>query len=310
MNWKSFIIASVIIHLAGGTALYFYYNPIRLNPKPVSQKEKRLDEKSVKKDLSQETKKFFPHSAGKKINEIAVPPVLSASKDLSEPSLKEKPAPILKKKPVQNEASEDIKSNQTAEKKTGKPREDIQGFFQLKQKAGNPPLSYPDFARRLGMQGAISLLFFLDERGLVEKIQLENSTGHPDLDNFVLRTLSRYQFEENQEGWTHYRNSFVLEGEEKEYLRLRKEQEGLAKKEGIFFSKEISKEKGNQKKNENSREESEFVPESLNPQSAEKKTQDNLEETEEVEFIDYENLEEVNPIQDNQTEEIEESSGG
>ena len=282
MNWKSFIIASVIIHFVGGIALYFYYNPIQLKPKPLSQKEKKFDEEPIKNDLSPETKKAFQQLKNKK--RIAIPPALKASKDLSRPTLK--------KEPIHSEISEEMKLNPVTENKKEKSKEDIQDFFQLKQKPGNPPLSYPDFARRRGMQGNISLLFFLDERGLVEKIQLEDSTGHADLDNFVLRTLSRYQFEENQEGRVRYKNSFVLEGKEQEHLRLRQEeQEELLK--GETEGKPVPVTKG------------------LNPQSTGKEPSDNLKdiESKEMEIIDYESLEEANFVPENPTEKEEKSAG-
>ncbi|MCY4321587.1 MAG: TonB family protein, partial [Bdellovibrionaceae bacterium] len=114
--------------------------------------------------------------------------------------------------------TKDIKTELNSENK-------IMAFSSLKQKLGNPSLSYPDFAREREMQGLISLLFFVDENGLVDKIQLEKSSGYSELDNFVLRVLSQYRFLENQSGWVRYEQNFILEGEEKQYLRLRQEEE-------------------------------------------------------------------------------------
>jgi len=37
MKLKSFIIGSVVIHIAGGLILYFYYNPIQIGPKLVKE---------------------------------------------------------------------------------------------------------------------------------------------------------------------------------------------------------------------------------------------------------------------------------
>ncbi len=97
----------------------------------------------------------------------------------------------------------------------------IQKFQNLPQKLGNPPLTYPDFARRAKMQGTVSVLFFVNKQGLVDKIQLESSSGHSELDNFVIRTLARYEFLVRQETWVRYKIPFILEGAEIERLKLR-----------------------------------------------------------------------------------------
>ena len=117
-----------------------------------------------------------------------------------------------------NSRTEQIQENQVQEEDNS-----IKTFTSLKQKLGNPPLSYPDFARREGIQGEVSILFFVTEQGLVDKIQLESSSGHSELDNFVLRTIARYEFLPNQETWVRYKIPFILKGEEEELLRLRQE---------------------------------------------------------------------------------------
>ena len=101
------------------------------------------------------------------------------------------------------------------------PSDSIRSFHNLKQKIGNPPFTYPEFARRKGMQGTVSVLFSVTEQGLVDVIELESSSGHFELDNFVLRTIARYEFLPNQAGRVRYKVPFVLEGEEIERLRLR-----------------------------------------------------------------------------------------
>ena len=107
---------------------------------------------------------------------------------------------------------------------TDNAKPEIKDFARLKQKPGNPPLSsYPDFARRQGMEGTVSVLFFVTEQGLVDKIQLESSSGHRELDNFVLRVLGRYEFLNNEPSWVRHKIKFALEGEEQELLRLREE---------------------------------------------------------------------------------------
>ena len=178
------------------------------------------------------------------------------------------------KKERQNQEAVKEDLNQNEKKQNSK--EPARDFFLLAQKPGNPPLSYPYFARKLKMQGTVVLLFFVDERGLVDKIQLKSSSGHGELDNFVLRTLARYQFLENQEGWVRYKQSFILEGEEREYLRLRQEE-----------NEELSEDMALTKK---------FEQSALTPEAGEKKDSEKKElekSQDEVEFIDYESLEKV-----------------
>ena len=100
-------------------------------------------------------------------------------------------------------------------------KQSFQPFHSLKQKLGNPSLSYPDFARREGMQGTVSVVFFVTPQGLVDQIQLESSSGHSELDNFVIRTLAQYEFFPNQDTWVRYKIPFILKGVKVDRLRLR-----------------------------------------------------------------------------------------
>ena len=251
MNLKSFITASVAIHIIGGLALYFYYNPIVLDPKPVLPQQDSLSQEPAPKNQAQLLKE-------KKLPIKRIKPVM---RDLIKPSVKERELvkkdlkPSVKRiKPVEKNLKpaadnfiereepsalesfggaaegialiEDYKKKELSQEPAEnleEPDSKIRSFSLLKQKPGNPPLSYPVFARKLKMQGTLRLLFFVDERGLVEKIQLEKSSGHPELDNYVLRGLAKYQFLENQTGWVRDERTFVLTGEEKEYGRLRLE---------------------------------------------------------------------------------------
>ena len=97
----------------------------------------------------------------------------------------------------------------------------FRNFLNLKQKPGNPALSYPLKARRIKAQGSLSLIFYVTAEGLVEKIQIESSSGHRDLDNSVMRTFARYQFLPQQEGWVRHKVNFILKGENVEFLKLR-----------------------------------------------------------------------------------------
>ena len=96
----------------------------------------------------------------------------------------------------------------------------FKSLSQLRQKAGNPSLKYPDFARRKGQQGEIVVTFYVNSEGLSEQLQLKKSSGHLELDNFVIRHLSKYKFlDQNQ--WVRFKRNFVLEGQEVERLKLR-----------------------------------------------------------------------------------------
>ena len=254
MSLKSFIVASVLIHLVGGVILYFYYNPIQLNPAPTdSIQTQELALKDQEKSLISEKKELTPPPSNKKTSAaVKIPKKKSPQKPIKSPKKKleseeskelEIPDNSLLQSGVQ--MIEDFKKEtliKDADVKSGKPNSQKKAiaFSALKQKSGNPSLSYPNFARERGMQGLVSLLFFVDENGLVDKIQLEKSSGYSELDNFVLRVLSRYRFLENQTGWVRYEQSFVLEGEEKEYLRLR--QEGLEEKPTSSILKNLPEE--------------------------------------------------------------------
>ena len=236
MSLKSFIIASVLIHILGGIAVYFYYNPIVLDkkPSPVSSEKERELKTDVQENLKQEEPeedflkqtepKAFVKKEKKKRKKEPVKKAFVESK--AEP-----PSDLALQDQI--ESIEDYKKAELEKEQKEEPnlRDREQGtkenpidFSLLEQKPGNPPLSYPVFARKLKMQGTNRLLFFVDERGLVERIQLEKSSGHAELDNYVIRVLSQYQFSTHKTGWVRHTQTFVLEGEEKEFLSLRQEE--------------------------------------------------------------------------------------
>ena len=119
------------------------------------------------------------------------------------------------------EPSDISEVDSSLEKTMDKETSLFRDFLNLKQKPGNPVLSYPLKARRMKAQGSISLIFYVTAEGLVEKIQIESSSGHRDLDNSVMRTFARYQFLPQQEGWVRHKVNFILKGENVEFLKLR-----------------------------------------------------------------------------------------
>lgn len=141
--------------------------------------------------------------------------------ELAKPRTEEKLDSNPKEKRTAVESSEHLKNPPNSPAKKSSSTTAIQDFHNLRQKMGNPSLSYPDFARRKNMEGTVSIIFFVNPQGLVDKIQLESSSGHSELDNFVIRTIARYEFFPQQEGWFRYKIPFILEGEEIERLRLR-----------------------------------------------------------------------------------------
>lgn len=54
---------------------------------------------------------------------------------------------------------------------------------------------YPPLLREAGIGGRIVLFFFIDSTGLVQDVRLEESSGHPALDEAALRVASVYRFE-------------------------------------------------------------------------------------------------------------------
>ncbi|MCZ0932756.1 MAG: TonB family protein [Oligoflexia bacterium] len=370
MSLKSFIIASIAIHLIAGTALYFYYNPIVLDSKPILVDEEELKEPVTEENLDQEIpqEKFFsekeslqkptgadfktkkPATAAKapsldKKEGLARDQTFSPPKESFVESEKRKGesarkrleqvfTPKNKKGFIEEGERKELKLSQnpaekpSLKKKRYRLKKQARDFSLLKQKPGNPPLSYPDFARKLKMEGTVILLFFVDERGLVEKMQLEKSSGHLELDNYVLRVLARYRFLENQEGWVRYKKTFILKGEEREYLRLRQEESnGFAEEKPLESFKEgfVEEEAEPEKKafpNEAGEElaEKELYPSGLKIQQESpsresgdfQKKQDNSNpirikpKPEEIEFIDYEILEESEPNPDSEEETLNE----
>ena len=122
-------------------------------------------------------------------------------------------SPKAKKKPEAPDSSNVSKPSPSSPK--------FRKFIDVKQKLGNPRLDYPPEAREQKMQGRVSLIYFIDPAGLVDQIQLEKSSGHSLLDNFVLRTIARYEFLPQQEGWVKHTVNFVLKGEEEQIFKLR-----------------------------------------------------------------------------------------
>ncbi len=127
-------------------------------------------------------------------------------------------------KEMEMEAMEEIEEEEkgVGESAQDKNKSKVKNFFDLKQKRGNPEITYPEFARKKGLQGKIIIRYYVTKEGLVDQISLRQSSGHSEMDNYVLRLLARYEFLPNQETWIEHEVNFVLKGKEKERLQLRK----------------------------------------------------------------------------------------
>ena len=97
----------------------------------------------------------------------------------------------------------------------------FKNFSELKLHPSSPSISYPKQAQKNRWQGKVSLIYFVDNQGLVDKIQLKKSSGHTSLDNFVLRKVARFRFLNQEPTWVSHRVHFQLKGEALDSLRLR-----------------------------------------------------------------------------------------
>lgn len=60
--------------------------------------------------------------------------------------------------------------------------------------------SYPGSARRLGIQGMTTLRVFVAADGRVGEVLIQESAGHPDLDNAAAEAVKRWRFEPARRG--------------------------------------------------------------------------------------------------------------
>jgi protein TonB len=54
---------------------------------------------------------------------------------------------------------------------------------------------YPEFARRRGLEGTVLLNVRVTERGRVETVQVERSSGHTEFDEAATEAVQRWRFE-------------------------------------------------------------------------------------------------------------------
>jgi protein TonB len=59
---------------------------------------------------------------------------------------------------------------------------------------------YPDSARRRGVEGTVIIKAYVTEQGRVEQVQVEQSSGHADLDAAAVEAVGRWRFEPARRG--------------------------------------------------------------------------------------------------------------
>ena len=196
-------------------------------PPPPTAQDKKQDQKpdefvkssSAAKTAAQKLQNRMGPAKGASLRSSALNPALKGKPPVSS-------APVKADKPV-SAASAPPRSAPLrpapppAAAAPASDKRSFRNFWDLRQRPGNPPLVYPKNARRVKSQGSLTLIFYVTSHGLVEKQQIESSSGERLLDNAALRTLSRYKFFPGAEGWVRYTVHFVLKGEEVEFLRLR-----------------------------------------------------------------------------------------
>jgi periplasmic protein TonB len=75
---------------------------------------------------------------------------------------------------------------------------------------------YPDSARRQGIEGTVIIKAYVTEQGRVQQVQVEQSTGHRDLDQAAVEAVGRWRFEPARRGrqpiamWVSIPVKFVL----------------------------------------------------------------------------------------------------
>lgn len=190
-----------------------------VNSLPQTEEEKSLSE-SKQENTSEKTTDTPISKTAVELSQEELP--------LTSPTEPNKESPPQEEISINSEESPDNSKNKaepsSEQEKIPTPETDapaFRSFFDLKQRSGNPPLTYPLRARKMKAQGSVVLIFYVTPEGLVEKIQIESFKGHRELANSVMRTLARYKFLPQQQGWVRHTVNFILDGEKVEFLKLR-----------------------------------------------------------------------------------------
>lgn len=86
-------------------------------------------------------------------------------------------------------------------------------YTELKQDKGNKNPSYPLKARKEERQGQVDLVYRVTKDGHVADVQIAKSSGHADLDQAAVKSVSKFKFIPSQEGWAYHPVIFALKGD-------------------------------------------------------------------------------------------------
>lgn len=119
------------------------------------------------------------------------------------PEIKEKvvpePLPVPVEKPAQpplppEPLTDTSQQPPAAPEKTDKPEKKQIEFARPLYKKNIPP-PYPAIARKRGYQGTVELSVFITAEGIVEKLEISQSSGHRILDRQALKYVKKWLFE-------------------------------------------------------------------------------------------------------------------
>ncbi len=97
--------------------------------------------------------------------------------------------------------------------KGGATQSQAVAYTELKQDKGNKGPTYPLKARKEMRQGQVDLVYRVTKDGRVTDVQIAKSSGHEDLDQAALKSVSKFRFVPSQEGWAYHPVLFSLKGE-------------------------------------------------------------------------------------------------
>ena len=60
--------------------------------------------------------------------------------------------------------------------------------------------SYPPLLRDAGIGGTVRVFFFINDQGIVEQVRIDQSSGHPALDEAAINVAGAYRFSPAQNG--------------------------------------------------------------------------------------------------------------
>ncbi len=193
-------------------------------PKPLEDKKSQaVDEKATgQKEVHESPESLKSETEDEEIiKELKEEIGEEKTLDVEKPSEKVLPSPVAEDSRVSSSSGGGGKE---PEQKTVSSRLPLdlrkaRKYSQLRQMDGNPVPVYPNEALKKRWEGRVELVYYVNQAGFVEKIQLKQSSGYSLLDNSALRALGRYRYYPGQEGWVVHPVEFMLELE-KETLEV------------------------------------------------------------------------------------------